>query len=287
MGDTPKPEDRAQKIAMMIDKLSANHVKREDVFSTIQAQIPVLQDWIRDHHLVDLDPKRPLQVRIMPAYLRGVSIANVEAPGPFRPHDKTYYNVSPLDNLTPEQAESTLREHNYWVMQILSIHEGVPGHYVQLQHANRSPSVIKSLFGNGAMIEGWAVYSERMMMESGYGGNTPEMWLMYYKWNLRAVCNTLLDYSVHVLNMSEADAKRFLTQEAFQTEAEANGKWKRVQYTSVQLASYFSGYSDLMALREQRKQALGDKFDLYQFNEQFLSYGSAPIRMIKQLMVKS
>ncbi|MES2068900.1 MAG: DUF885 domain-containing protein [Pseudomonadota bacterium] len=282
-----KPDDQAQKIAMVIARLSENHVRREDIFKEIRRQIPVLQDWIREHDLVELDPKKPLVVRETPMYERGVSVASIEAPGPFRPHDQTYYNVTPLDAQTPEQAESTLREYNHWVMQILSIHEGIPGHYVQLQHANKSPSLIKSLFGNGAMVEGWAVYSERMMLESGYGGNTPEMWLMYYKWNLRAVCNTILDYSVHVLGMSEADAKQFLTQQAFQTESEANGKWLRVQYTSVQLSSYFSGYSELYEFREQRKQALGDKFNLKQFHEEFLSYGSAPVRMIKELMLKS
>ncbi len=286
MAGQQKPEDPVKKIAMVISKLSENHVKRDEVFNTIRQQIPVLQDWIRDHDLVELDRKKPLIVRETPVYERGVSVASIEAPGPFRPHDNTYYNVTPLDSQTPEQAESTLREYNYWVMQILSIHEGVPGHYVQLQHANKSPSLIKSLFGNGSMVEGWAVYSERMMLESGYGGNTPEMWLMYYKWNLRTVCNTILDYSVHVLGMSEADAKDFLTQQAFQTESEANGKWLRVQYSSVQLASYFSGYSELYEFREQRKKALGDKFNLKQFHEEFLSYGSAPVHIIKSLMLK-
>ncbi|MES2106430.1 MAG: DUF885 domain-containing protein [Pseudomonadota bacterium] len=286
MAGQAKPEDAVQKIAMVIDKLSENHVRREDVFKEIRQQIPILQDWIRDHDLVELDRKKPLIVRETPVYERGVSVASIEAPGPFRPHDKTYYNVTPLDSQTPEQAESTLREYNYWVMQILSIHEGVPGHYVQLQHANKSPSLIKSLFGNGSMVEGWAVYSERMMLESGYGGNTPEMWLMYYKWNLRTVCNTILDYSVHVLGMSEADAMQFLTRQAFQTDSEASGKWLRVQYTSVQLASYFSGYSELYEFREQRKKALGDKFNLKQFHEEFLSYGSAPVHIIKSLMTK-
>ncbi len=286
MAGQAKPEDAVQKVAMVIDKLSENHVRREDVFKEIRQQIPILQDWIRDHDLVELDRNKPLIVRETPVYERGVSVASIEAPGPFRPHDKTYYNVTPLDSQTPEQAESTLREYNHWVMQILSIHEGIPGHYVQLQHANKSPSLIKSLFGNGSMVEGWAVYSERMMLESGYGGNTPEMWLMYYKWNLRTVCNTILDYSVHVLGMSEADAMQFLTRQAFQTDSEASGKWLRVQYTSVQLASYFSGYSELYEFREQRKKALGNKFNLKQFHEEFLSYGSAPVHIIKSLMTK-
>lgn len=288
MGEQAKPNDRLQKIAAVIAKLSEQHVAAKDFVSEIRRQIPQLEKWIKDKDLLTIDSKKPLVVRETPIYQRGIAGASIEAPGVFRPNDKTYYNVTPLEDENggnAEQIESTLREYNQWVLQILNIHEAIPGHYTQLQHANRSPSVIKALLGNGAMIEGWAVYSERMMMESGYGGNTPEMWLMYYKWNLRAICNTILDYSVHVLNMSEEDAKDLLINQAFQTQAEADGKWNRVQYTSVQLSSYFSGYADIMDFREQVKQQMGDKFKLKDFHEQFLSYGSAPVAQIKYLML--
>lgn len=284
MGEAAKPADRFQKIGMVIDKLSANHVRREDFFGEIRAEIPRLQAFVNEHQLLALDPQKPLVVRETPEYERGVAGASIEAPGPYRPQDRTYYNVTPLDGLTPEQAESTLREYNQWILRILNIHEAIPGHYAQLVYANRSPSIVKALFGNGAMVEGWAVYGERMMMENGYGNAAPEMWLMYCKWNLRSVTNTILDYSVHVLGMREAEAKDLLMRQAFQTEREAVEKWHRAQVSSVQLTSYFSGYSEIMELREQRKQALGTRFNLRQFHEQFLSYGSAPVRMIRELM---
>jgi uncharacterized protein (DUF885 family) len=284
MGDTAKPDDRYAKIGAVIDKLSANHVAPADFVPEIKREIPVLQDWVNSHQLLTLDPKKPLEVRQTPAYQSGVAGASINAPGPYRPQDRTYYNVTPLDNATPAQAESTLREYNHWILQIMNIHEAIPGHYAQLIYANRSPSLVKSLFGNGAMVEGWAVYGERMMLESGYGDNAPEMWLMYSKWNLRSVTNTILDYSVHVLGMKKEEAIDLLTRQAFQTPAEAEGKWRRVQLSSVQLTSYFSGYSDIMELRERRKQALGARFSLKQFNEQFLSYGSAPVKMIGELM---
>jgi uncharacterized protein (DUF885 family) len=286
MGDAPKPDDRYAKIGMVIDKLSANHVAPADFVPEIKREIPLLQDWVNSHQLLTLDPKKPLEVRQTPAYQSGVAGASINAPGPYRPQDRTYYNVTPLDSETPAQAESTLREYNHWILQIMNIHEAIPGHYAQLIYANRSPSIVKSLFGNGAMVEGWAVYGERMMLESGYGDNAPEMWLMYSKWNLRSVTNTILDYSVHVLGLQKAEAVDLLTRQAFQTPSEAEGKWRRVQLSSVQLASYFSGYSEIMALREQRKQALGARFSLKQFHEQFLSYGSAPVKVIGELMTQ-
>ncbi|WP_183682708.1 MULTISPECIES: DUF885 domain-containing protein [unclassified Janthinobacterium] len=284
MGDTPKPADRTAKIGMVIDKLSSNHVAPADFVPEIRRQIPELQAWVTSHNLLTMDPKKPLVVRETPAYQRGVAGASIEAPGPYRPQDRTYYNVTPLDGETPEQQESSLREYNHWILQILNIHEAIPGHYTQLIYANKSPSLIKSIFGNGAMVEGWAVYGERMMLESGYGDNAPEMWLMYSKWNLRSVTNTILDYSVHVLGMTEEQALDLLTRQAFQTPREAKEKWRRVQLSSVQLTSYFSGFSEIMDLREQRKQALGSKFVLKDFHEQFLSYGSAPVKVIKELM---
>ncbi len=284
LADKAKPSDRFAKIGMMIDKLSSNHVPREEFFAEIRRQIPVLQDWVVKNDLLTLDPNKPLVVRETPAYQRGVAGASIEAPGPYRPQDRTYYNVTPLDDAAPEQAESTLREYNHWILQILNMHEAIPGHYAQLVYANKSPSIVKSIFGNGAMVEGWAVYSERMMLESGYGNNDPEMWLMYSKWNLRSVTNTILDYSVHVQGMTEPEAIDLLTRQAFQTAAEAKEKWRRAQLTSVQLTSYFSGYSEIMELREQRRAALGSKFSLKEFHEDFLSYGSAPVRVIKELM---
>ncbi|MQA38167.1 DUF885 family protein [Rugamonas aquatica] len=286
MGVAVKPADRFAKIGKVIDKLSERHVKREDFFAEIRRQVPVLQDWVISHNLLTLDPKKQLEVRATPAYQAGVAGASIDAPGPYRPQDRTYYNVTPLDGATAEAAESSLREYNYWILQILNIHEAIPGHYAQLVYANKSPSIVKSIFGNGAMVEGWAVYGERMMLESGYGDNAPEMWLMYSKWNLRSVTNTILDYSVHVLGMTEEQAIDLLTRQAFQTRSEAVEKWHRVQVSSVQLTSYFSGYSEIMELREQRKQQLGAKFNLKEFHEQFLSYGSAPVRVIKGLMTQ-
>ena len=281
MGSTPKPADRIRKIGMVIDRLSANHVPRDQFFAEIRRQIPQLQQWVTSKDLLTLDPNKPLEVRETPMYQRGVAGASIEAPGPYRPQDRTYYNVTPLDGLSAEQAESSLREYNHWILQILNIHEAIPGHYAQLVYA---PSLVKSLFGNGAMVEGWAVYGERMMLESGYGDNTPEMWLMWSKWNLRVVTNTILDYSVHVLGASEAEAMDMLVGQAFQTRSEATEKWHRAKVSSVQLTSYFSGYSDIMDLREERRQALVPRFDLKAFHEQFLSYGSAPVRMIRELM---
>ncbi|MBQ0945922.1 DUF885 domain-containing protein [Ideonella sp. 4Y16] len=286
IGPAAPPTDRLVLIGQVIDKLSERHVARADFYPEIRRQIATLQDWVRQKDLISQDPRKPLVVRETPVYQRGVAGAGIESPGPYRPQDRTYYNVTPLDELTDEQAESTLREYNHWILQILNIHEAVPGHYTQLVHANRSPSLVKTLFGNGAMIEGWAVFSERMMLENGWGDHAPEMWLMWCKWNLRSVTNAILDYAVHVQGMTETEALDLLTRQAFQTPQEAREKWRRVTLTSVQLTSYFSGYSEIMALRQARQAQLGERFRVKDFNEQFLSYGNAPVGAIRALMLE-
>lgn len=281
------PTDQLVAIKQMIDVLSVKHVQADSFQTEIEHQIPVLVNFIKEKNLIYLDPSKPLVVRKEPAYMAGVAGASISSPGPYDKNGNTYYNVGSFAGWSKEQIESYLREYNHYILQILNIHEAIPGHYTQLIYSNQSPSIIKSIFGNGAMIEGWAVYTERMMLENGYGNNEPEMWLMYYKWNLRTTCNTILDYGVHVNNLSKEDAMNLLVNEAFQQKAEAEGKWKRVSLSQVQLCSYFTGYKEIYDFREELKTTQGDKFDLKQFHEKFLSYGSAPVKYIKELMLSN
>lgn len=278
-----KPTDKLQLIKRVIDKISLQHTTPSKFQSEIEKQIPELAAYVKEKDLLYIDPSKPLVVRKEPAYMAGVAGASISAPGPYDKNANTYYNVGSLNGWSAEKAESYLREYNDYVLQILNIHEAIPGHYTQLVYSNQSPSIIKAILGNGAMIEGWAVYVERMMLESGYK-NSPEMWLMYYKWNLRTTCNMILDYSVHTKNMSKEQAMSLLIDEAFQQQAEAEGKWTRVSVSQVQLGSYFSGYTEIYDFRELLKKEQGGSFNLKNFHEKFLSYGSAPVKYIKELM---
>ena len=284
MGKAAPPADRLAMIAAVIAELSKHHIARGDLVATVRKQIPELEAFVRDKHLLAQDPSRPLVVRETPPYKRGVAGASVDSPGPYDPQANTYYNVTPLDDYSAERAESYLREYNHWMLQILDIHEAVPGHYTQLMHANKSRSLVKSIFGNDAMVEGWAVYGERMMLEAGYGDNAPEMWLLWMKWNLRTVCNTILDYQVHNQNMTREQVIDLLEREAFQEKAEASEKWRRATLTAVQLTSYFAGYSVIWQFREEEQDRLGAAFDLEKFHNHFLSYGSIPVPIIQTLM---
>jgi uncharacterized protein (DUF885 family) len=283
----PLPADTLTRIREVIRKLSDQHATQAGFVAAVRQQIPALVKFVDEKKLLTQDPTKPLVVRETPLYMRGSGAgASVSAPGPYDKGADTYYNVEPLDGQPAPQAESYLREYNQYTLQILNIHEAIPGHYTQLVYANRSPSIVKAVLGNGAMIEGWAVYAERMMLESGYAGGTDEIWLMWDKWNMRVTLNTILDHLVHTGDITEAQAVALLRRDGFQEEAEARNKWRRATLSQVQLSSYFTGYSEIMALREELKKQQGKDFDLKAFNEQFLSYGSAPVRYIRQMMLR-
>jgi uncharacterized protein (DUF885 family) len=282
--DTPPPADRLERIGTLIRTLSLQHVSKAGYIDKVRELVSELTQWVQDHQLIAMDPNKPLKVRVTPDYQQGATDASLAAPGPYDPGAPTFFNVAPLDSLSAEQSESYLQEYNRWVLPILAIHEAIPGHYVQLIYSNRAPSLLKSVFENTATVEGWAVYAERMMMESGFGEDTAEQWLFYYKWNLREICNVLLDYGVHVQDLSEAEAMRLLTHEAFQTDNEARGKWRRVQVSAVQLDAYYAGSSAILALRERLERAPGAQFRLKEFNERLLSFGSAPLSLISELI---
>ena len=236
--------------------------------------------------MLTLDDSKPLEIRETPEYQRGVSGASLQSPGPLESNLPTFYNVSPIpEDWTDEQAESFLEEYNTISMKILSIHEALPGHYVQLYYANRHPSLVRASFGSGVMIEGWAHYTEDMMVNAGLGGGDPRYSLVEKKWKLRGISNAIIDQKIHAERMTEQEALDLMINETFQEESEANGKWRRAQLTSAQLSTYFTGYILFLELLDDYKAQEGENFTLKKFHEELLSYGSIPIRYIREMMI--
>jgi len=285
-GEDAAGKDNLAVIKKVLDKIVIDHPRKDALMNTIKKIIPDLQQFIIEKDLLTLDPTQPLVIRETPEYERGVSVASLESPGPLEKNLKSFYNVMPIpDDWTPEQAESFLREYNNWSLQDLSMHEGVPGHYVQLYYSNRYPSVIRSIFSSGAMVEGWAVYAERMMTDEGFAHNDPRMKLINRKWYIRVVINAIIDQKIHAGDMTEQQAMDLMTREGFQEEREASGKWRRANLTSAQLSTYFVGFQEIWDLREAYRQKMGDKFSLKEFHEKFLSFGSPSVKYIRELML--
>jgi uncharacterized protein (DUF885 family) len=286
-GGVKKPADSLQLIKTIIDKVSLRHVTPQNLMDTIRNQVARLQGFIIQKNLFNYDTSYPLKVRTTPAYASGFSVASANFPPPYKKTSVAYYNIDDLTKIPAEKAESQLREHNDYMLQILSIHEAMPGHCLQGVYNSKNQSgMVKSVFQNGAMIEGWAVYVERMMLENGWGNNEPELWLMFYKWSLRECCNVIVDYGLHCLNFSKDDILNLLVNEAFQEPAQVEEKYRRARLSQVQLCSYFNGATDITALRDAYEKKQGKNFSLKDFHERFLSYGSAPVKYISELMLQ-
>jgi uncharacterized protein (DUF885 family) len=179
---------------------------------------------------------------------------------------------------------SFLEEYNRWMLQILTIHEGYPGHYVQLAQAVRVPSLIRKVYQSGVYVEGWAVYGEMTMLNEGYCDGDLRLRLMELKFYLRAVANSILDYKMHCTRMTDDEAMTFLTQDAFQSEGEARLKLIRAKQSSVQLSTYFVGRMAHYRLRQQIERELGNKFTLADYHRAVIAHGSIPVKYLPELV---
>ena len=180
---------------------------------------------------------------------------------------------------------SYLEEYNRSMLKILTIHEAYPGHYVQLAYSNRHPSLVRRVLSSGTFAEGWAVYTEQMMLDQGFGEGDLALRMHQLKFYLRAVVNAILDRKMHVEAMTDAEAMELLVGRAFQTEGEALGKIIRSKQTSCQLSTYFVGRTAFYRLRQKVQRTQGDKFDLGRYHEDVLSHGTLPVKYLPELVV--
>jgi uncharacterized protein (DUF885 family) len=280
----PSAAQQQRAIRAALDLASAERPPRDGVLEAARAALVDTTNFVREKNLVTL-PQEPLEIIEMPAFKQGVALAYCDAPGPLEAGQKTLYAVSPIPvTWTRAQTDSFLREYNSRSIRNLTVHEAMPGHYLQLAHANRYPSTLRAVLGSAPFVEGWAVYAERLMVDQGYGGDDPLVRLVQLKWYLRSIVNALLDQAVHVDGINRAAAMKLMTESGFQEEREAAGKWTRAQLTSAQLSVYFVGALEHFALRAEAEQRAGGSFNLREYHDTVLSFGAPPVRFARELM---
>ncbi len=283
--DSPNEAYKQAIIRAALEEAYRELPPRDGIVEVAKGQLQEATDFVVERNLVTM-PEEPVEIIIMPEFQRGVSVAYLDPPGPLDRDQPAFYAVAPLPtDWTDEQVESFLREYNLYSLQDLTIHEGVPGHYLQIALSNRYPSVLRSVLYSGPFVEGWAVYAEGMMIEEGYQDNDPLQRLITLKWYLRAVTNAIIDSAIHVDGMTREAAMKLMVEGGFQEEREAAGKWVRAQLTSAQLSTYFVGYQEHIEMRAAVEKLWGDEFTLRRYHDQALSYGSPPVRFVRALML--
>lgn len=282
--EEPSDAYRRAVIRFGLEKAYADAPQPGEIVATARRSVERATEFIRRADLVTIMPD-PLEIIVMPEFQRGVSLAYCDAPGPLETGQKTFYAVSPIpEDWTETQIRSHLREYNVRSVDVLTIHEAMPGHFLQMAHANRYQGKLRHLFQSGTFVEGWAVYTEWMMCEEGFQDDDPLLKLITLKWYLRDVTNAILDHAVHVDGISRSDAMQLMVESAFQEEREAAGKWTRAQLTSGQLSTYFVGYLEHVAMRREAEERWGDKFRLKDYHDRVLSYGSPPPKYVRALI---
>jgi uncharacterized protein (DUF885 family) len=282
------PDDaagRRETIQRVLDRIGQDHGRPETLTRDVRKAVAQVKRFISERDLLRLPEPDSCRVVEMPEFQRGNSTAYMNSPPPLDPKALGYYAVSPPPkDWSAQRVKSYLEEYNRYMLQILTIHEAYPGHYVQFEYSNRNPSSIRRVLQSGVFIEGWAVYTEQTMLDEGYGRGDLALRLTQLKFYLRAVANTILDHQMHCAEMTDDEALRFLTEQAYQSEGEARLKIIRAKQSAVQLSTYFVGRMAHYRLRQAVERESGVNFNLGRYHEAVLAHGPVPVKYLPELV---
>lgn len=304
-----RPEDPELLTRTMLDHIGEDHSGPDELLQVARDALVRIEAFCREQGVIGLADE-PFEIDWTPVFLRGWAQAMLTSPGPFDVGQKAYFHITPIpDSWSAAHRESYLREMNRHQLEVLTIHEAVPGHYLQGVYGNRTPSAVRAVFGDGAYAEGWAVYVTQVMIDSGYGADDPSLALAHWKYYLRAVTNALIDIRIHTAGMTEDEALDLMIRGGFQEEAEARSKYSRARLTATQLSTYFVGSLGLWELEHEvrrRAAAASDDprgagavptpsvvgaypptpgFDYRAHLEALISHGALPLPLLRRAIV--
>lgn len=278
-------EGQRHTIRQVLEAVGKEHGRPEDLVTDARSTVERIKQFIGEAGILRLPAPDRCRIIEMPEFQRGNSTAYLNSAPPLDADAASMYAVSPPPkDWDARRVASFLEEYNRHMLQILTIHEAYPGHYVQLEYANRNPSLVRRVLGSGVYIEGWAVYTEQMMLDQGYGRQDLALRLTQLKFYLRAVTNAILDHKMHSTEMTDEEALSLLTDKAFQSEGEARLKVIRAKQSSVQLSTYFVGRMAMCRLRQTIQRELGDRFELGRYHEAVLDQASVPVKYLPELV---
>ncbi|HWE23786.1 MAG TPA: DUF885 domain-containing protein [Myxococcales bacterium] len=280
--DKPVPMEEAPAIKAVLDEAAKKHPNNDTIIAQATQDLAQTTGFVREKGFVTVLDE-PLEVVATPEFQRGVAVASCSPAGPLEKNKKTFYYISPTpEDWTPERVESFFREYNDAMLQETTIHEAMPGHYLQLAHANhfRAPTLVRGVISSGTFVEGWATYAEQLMADAGYGG--PEVRMQQLKIRLRFILNAIIDQKIHTEGMTEQEAIARMMNDGFQEEGEAVGKWKRAQLTSTQLSTYYVGNAEMNDIRSAWEKNHGRYADLRALHDAMLSFGNAAPKYVRE-----
>jgi len=287
LGDEPMPDDDNRTVRSVLDAIATDHPLADELLDWCRAENERIEAFIAERDLIGLADE-PLQIVWTPQFLRAFGGAMLIPPGPLDRGLDSFFAITPIpSDWDDERRKSWMRENNARQLRLLTIHEAVPGHYLQLAYSNRTDSVVRGIFGSGVFAEGWAVYVTQVMMDVGYGSEDPALMLVHLKFYLRSITNTLMDLRIHAGSMDEGQAMELMVDGGFQEEGEATNKWDRARLSSTQLCEYFLGsigMHDLEADARRRAAERNQEFVYRPFLESVLAHGTPSLPVIRDIL---
>ncbi|MFW2404401.1 MAG: DUF885 domain-containing protein [Gammaproteobacteria bacterium] len=272
----------------VFDRMSEDHSTVDSLIEDSYALTDAIVGFVVEHDLLDLPPTSKLRIEEIPPHLSGYAVAQIQTAPPFEPQGESvwYWDLEFLS-----RADGFLKEYNRPALALVYIHEGVPGHFVQLEYSNRSERIAPRVFLNGPMVEGWASYIETQLVDEGFTIYPDRPFgyelqrLTGQKLHIRAILNAIIDIRLQTTSWPEEEAVRLMIERGFQQEAEARGKLTRAKLGAIQLATYFAGYHAIEAILGEYRAMQGDEFSWKDFNERLIGAGSPPFFAVRGYML--
>jgi uncharacterized protein (DUF885 family) len=277
-------------VKQALDEIAKQHSTPASYLEDARKDLAQATAFVREKGLLTLPARANLQVIETPEFLRGIYGVGGFNPAPaLEPQLGAFYWITPIDKTwSAGRADSKLREYNTYGLQHLTVHEAMPGHYVQFEYANDvqplERRLLRAIYGNTPYVEGWGFYTQQMMPEQGYLSGQPGMQLTFYKQLMRVLANTILDVRLQTMNMTDKEALDLMIKDTYQEKEEAVAKLQRAQLSSCQLPAYFAGWKGWLEARELFKQKQGSAYSIRDFHERALKESAVPLPVLNQLL---
>jgi len=277
-------------VKQALDEIASRHATPDTYMAEARQTLEQATMFVREKQLVTLPPRSNLQVIDTPEFMRGIyGVGGFNSAPPLQPELGAFYWITPIPKTWPKaRIESKLREYNEFGSQELTIHEAMPGHYVQQEWANEvqptSRRVLRSVFANTPYVEGWGMYAQQLMSDEGYLNSSKGLRLTWLKQKLRGLANTILDVRLQTMGMTDQQALDLMINDTFQEREEATAKLQRAQLSSCQLPTYYAGLRGWLRAREQYKQSKGSAFTLRDFHDRALKESGVPLPELEKLL---
>ncbi len=281
-------------------QIQNEHPKPDKLIPDVAKDLDKIRQYLVEHKIIAIPSDVRAKVAETPKFSRATSFASMDTPGPFeKKATEAYYYVTPPEKEWSEkQREEWLTSFNYYTSDLVSIHEAYPGHYVQFLHLNASSATkLEKIFGSYAFIEGWAHYTEKMMLDEGFGScncshPTPEQTVRAAKYRmaqadeaLLRLCRLCVSIKMHTQGMSVDDATKFFQENCYYEEKPARAEAMRGTFDPGYL-NYTLGKWQILKLRDDYKAQEGENFSLKKFHDEMLKHGMPPIRLLREIMLK-